>query len=211
MTVLLIQENKEKEFVEQFLTEYLKEGFGSLPKREIDILVMNLLLNLGELAGESNQDLSVRLRATEAKIKNLRYEARLKYPPDQDYVKREFFYILSKSKYAIETGKIIFAIEDEYIRHAIQGQLKAKGMFADTSFNTELIKMDTKFLEAVLGELYGEDIKKDFQAGFEAMEKQMSKAGFDIAGVFSKFMLDFVKTAAQKIALDLVMGRLGFL
>jgi len=43
------------------------------------------------------------------------------------------------------------------------------------------------------------------------MEKQMSKAGFDIAGVFSKFMLDFVKAAAQKIALDLVMGRLGFL
>lgn len=197
-------------FVEEFLREYMIDGFGALPKKEIDILVMNLLLNYGELAGKSNQELSIFLRMTESRVKRLRYETRLKYPPEPDYVKQEFFYILSKAKYAIETGKIIFAIEDDYIRHAIQGQLKAKGMFADTSFNTELIKIDAQFLEAVLGELYNEDIAKDFHNGFEAMESQMSEEGFDIMGVFSNFMLDFVKAAAHKITLDLAMGRLGF-
>lgn len=205
-----IHNDKAGEFVEQFLSEYLKEGFGSLPKREVDILVMNLLLNLGELAGESNQDLSIRLRATESKVKRLRYEARLKYPPEPDYVKLEFFYILSKSKYAMNTGKIIFAIEDDYIRHAIQGKLKAKGMFADTSFNTELIKIDPKFLVSVLGELYSEEIAQDFQNGFDAMESQMSEEGFDVIGTFSTFIIAFVNAAAQKIALDLAMGRLGF-
>lgn len=210
MSDKLIHEDKAEEFVEQFLNEYLKEGFSSLPKREVDILVMNLLLNMGDLAGESNQDLSVRLRATESKIKRLRYEARLKYPPDPEYVQREFFYILSKSKYAIDTGKIIFAIEDEYIRHAIQGKLKAKGMFADTSFNTELIKIDPKFLVSVLGELYSEEIAKDFNDGFEAMESQINEEGFDVVGAFSSFITTFVSAAAQKIALDLAMGRLGF-
>ncbi|MBE0681287.1 MAG: hypothetical protein IH589_05185 [Anaerolineales bacterium] len=192
------------------MDEYLSDGLGAKNKREIDILIMNLLMKYGDLAAKSNQELSILLQATESKVKSLRYEARLKYPPDADYVKREFFYILSKAQYAIETGKIVFAIEDSYIRHALQGQLKAKGMFADTSFNTELIKIDTKFLEAVLGELYNKGIAKDFHDGFKAMESQMNEKGFDVVGAFSDFIIGFVKAAAQKIALDLAMGRLGF-
>ena len=210
MSEVQVKDKDAKKFVAEFLEEYLSDGIGAKSKREIDILVMNLLVNYGGLAGQSNQDLSMLLQAPESKIKGLLYEARLKYPPDPDYVKREFLYILSKSQYAIETGKIIFAIEDNYIRHAIQGQLKAKGMFADSSFNSELIKIDKGSLEAVIGELYDEETAQSFHDGFEAMENQMSEEGFDAVGAFSDFMIVLAKAAAQKFALNLLQGRIGF-
>ncbi|WKZ34965.1 MAG: hypothetical protein QY332_15220 [Anaerolineales bacterium] len=200
---------KPKEFVREFLDEYLGDGLGAKSKREIDILVMDLLMRYGGLGARSNQELSILLQAPVSRIKSLRYEARLKYPPDEDYVRREFLYILSRSKYAIETGRIVFAIEDNYIRHAIQGQLKARGMFADTSFNSELIKIDRRSLAAVIGELYDAETAQAFQDGFDEMESQGGEDA-DFAGEFSTFMFDLVKAAAQKFALDLALGRLGF-
>ena len=35
---------KPKEFVKEFLDEYLSDGMGAKTKREIDILIMNLLI-----------------------------------------------------------------------------------------------------------------------------------------------------------------------
>src|SRR3972149_1548015 len=190
---------KPKEFVRDFLEEYLADGIGAKTKREIDILVMNLLMNYAGLADKSNQELSILRQAPLPKIKSLRYEARLKYPPDPEYVKREFLYLLTKSQSDFEKGKITFAIEDEFIRHAIQGQLKSKGMFAETSFNTELIKLDQKSLEAVIGELYGEEIADDFRNGFDEMTRLLEGEEVNAAEVFSETIIAFAVETAKKL------------
>lgn len=201
---------KTKEFVKEFLEEYLADGMGAKTKREIDILVMNLLLNYAGLADKSNQELSVLLQAPVSKIKSLRYEARLKYPPDPDYVKREFLYTLTKSQFDLEKGRITFVIEDEFIRQAIQGQLKAKGMFADTSFNTELVKIDRRSLESVIGELYGEEIADDFKNGFDEMTRQLEGEDVNAAEEFSKTIIAFAVETARKLAFEFIRSRIGF-
>jgi len=201
---------KPKEFVKEFLSEYSSDGISAKTKREIDILVMNLLMNYAGLADKSNQELSILLQAPESKIKSLRYEARLKYPPDADYVKREFLYILTKSQFDFEKGMIIFAIEDEFLRHAIQGQLKAKGMFADSSFNTELVKISRSSLEAVIEELYGKQIANDFREGFDGMESQLEGEDVNVAKIFSDTIIAFVVETAKKLAFEFLRSRIGF-
>ena len=47
-------ENSEK-FVSDFLEEYLADGIGAKTKREIDILVMHLLMKYAGAGGLSNQ------------------------------------------------------------------------------------------------------------------------------------------------------------
>ncbi|MFH2104150.1 MAG: hypothetical protein ABIJ39_12430 [Chloroflexota bacterium] len=195
-----------KGFVNDFLLVYLSDGIGAKTKREIDILVMTLLMNYADLAVKSNQELSILLQAPESKIKSLRYEARLKYPPDDDYVKREFLYILLRSQFDFARGKIVFAIEDEFLRHAIQGQLKAKGMFADSSFNTEIVRIDRNSLESVIGELYGEETATTFRDGFSEMEDQAE--GVDVGASFKEAVLKFVVDTGKSLALDLIKGRL---
>ena len=201
---------KPKEFVKEFLSEYSSDGISAKTKREIDILVMNLLMNYAGLADKSNQELSILLQAPESKIKSLRYEARLKYPPDADYVKREFLYILTKSQFDFEKGMIIFAIEDEFLRHAIQGQLKAKGMFADSSFNTELVKISRSSLEAVIEELYGKQIANDFREGFDGMESQLEGEDVNVAKIFSDTIIAFAVETAKKLAFEFLRSRIGF-
>ncbi|HEY3313423.1 MAG TPA: hypothetical protein VGK00_17410 [Anaerolineales bacterium] len=205
-----IQIQDPKKFVDDFLDEYLANGFGAKTKRELDILVMSLLMNYGDLAGKSNQDLSILLQAPEGKIKSLRYEARLKYPPEPDYVKKEFLYVLSKAHFDIDNDKVIFVLEDDYLRHAIQGELKHKGMFADTSFNTELVKIDKDSLKAVIGELYGQQFADEFQIGIAEMEDQVKDKNVDAAATFSKTIIGFVLDTAQKLAIELIRNRIGF-
>ena len=197
---------KTKEFVKGFLDEYLSNGIGSKTKREIEILIMNLLMKYAGIADKSNQELSILLQAPEAKIKSLRYEARLKYPPDADYVKREFLYILLRSQFDFARGKMVFAIEDEFLRHAIQGQLKSKGMFADSSFNTEIVRIDRNSLETVIGELYGDETAKAFHDGFSEMEDQAE--GVEIGTSFKEAVLKFVVDTGKSLALDLIKSRL---
>jgi hypothetical protein len=201
---------KSKEFVNEFLDEYLSDGMGSKSKKEIDILVMNLLMKYAALADKSNQELSILLQSPISRIKGLRYEARLKYPPDADYVRREFLYILTRSQFDFEKGKITFAIEDEYLRQAIQGQLKSKGMFADSSFNTELVKMDEKSLGAVIGELYGKETAKNFQSGFDEMKSQLEGDDTNTASAFSRAIIDFAVETAKKFAFEFIKSRIGF-
>ena len=76
-----------EEFTKTVIAEYLENGMGAMPKSEFDILMMHLLLTHGELEIKSNHELSILLQTTESRIKRWRYEARLKYPPDEDYVK----------------------------------------------------------------------------------------------------------------------------
>ena len=199
--------NDTKSFVTEFLQEYLSNGIGAKTKREIDILVMNLLMNYAGLAGKSNQELSIMLQAPEAKIKSLRYEARIKYPPDADYIKREFLYILYRSQFDITKDKIVFLIEDDFIRHAIQGQLKAKGMFADSSFNTEIVRIDKNSLETVIRELYGEETAESFHTGFSEMEDQAE--GVDQGAAFRDTLVKFVVETGKTLAIELIKGRLG--
>lgn len=199
-----------KGFVKDFLDEYLSDGLGSKNKREIDILVMNLLMKYGDLAARSNQELSIMLQATESKVKSLRYEARLKYPPDADYVQTEFLYILTRSQCDFEKNKIIFAVEDNFLRHAIQGRLKSKGMFADSSFNSEIIKIDENSLVAVLEELYGKETAENFRTGFSEMKSQLDEEGVDMVSAFSELMIGLAKDTAKSLALELIKGRIGF-
>jgi hypothetical protein len=201
-----ISVEKPQEFVQEFLEEYLSDGIGAKTKREIDILVMNLLMKHAGLADKSNHEISIMLQAPESTIKRLRYEARLKYPPDANYVKKEFLYVLAKSQFDFARGKIVFAIEDDFLRHAIQGQLKSKGMFADSSFNTEIIRIDRDFLETIIEELYGKETAKAFHDGFEELERQAEGTGDSVP--FKEAMLKFVIDTAKTLALDLIKSRL---
>jgi hypothetical protein len=205
-------------FVTQFIKEYLTDGFGSMPKREIDILVMNLLMEHANLSDKSNHDLSILLQTTEARIKNIRYEARLKYPPDEDYVKREFLVLLARSQFELDKragaeldqGKIVFVMEDDYLRHAIQGHLKEKGMFTDTSFNREIVKISPDSLMAVIREFYGEEVGDQFQEGFDELASgSKEKATKKYGEVMLKFAMDTAKSFLSAALVTAFKARLG--
>ena len=139
---LSIDPNQLLPFIDEFLAEFLSNRIGTKSKGEIDILMMNLLINYASLQSLSNQDLGILLKAPVSSIKKLRYKARLKFPPPDQYVRDILLLTLLKAQFVADKSIIAFVLEDEYVRHTVNGKLKERGCFSDSSYNSEIVKID---------------------------------------------------------------------
>lgn len=194
-------------FEKEFLKNYLKLGLGSMPKSDIDALVMHLLeMNgldgSGPLAIYSNQTVSERLKAPVSKIKKLRYDAALKFGGRiEDQAMGRLLAALSKA--SIEPGdeKICLIIEDSLAKNWLQGQLKINQHIFDHSFNTEIIKVSALGLFQVLESVFDKEELDKFKTGYEAAKKKKTTEARIKAfkGVAKKFAEGAAKAAGQGV------------
>ena len=67
------------EALERFLKAYLTPSFGALPKREIDLEVLGVLIDIGYLSGEPTiYELISKLAVTRSKARSLLYDRELR-------------------------------------------------------------------------------------------------------------------------------------
>ena len=189
-------------FGKEFIAEYLSRGLGALGKRDIDILVMHLLETYGETWKKGNQDLSIALQTDISTIKLLRYKAKLRYPPaDEKYVAEGFLRILRKSSdFETDKGRLVFIIEDSFIRNIIQGRLKKQGAIFDSSFNSEIFKVRVDHLKPILTDYYD---PRSVDRFVKDMNKIVGKEG---KLKFSEIMNMFLSDAAKELGIRLLMG-----
>ncbi|MDP8566428.1 hypothetical protein [Methylophilus aquaticus] len=187
-------------FEQEFLSNYLKFGLGSMPKSDIDALVMHLLDTYGlegsPLANYSNQTVSERLKTPVAKIKKLRYEAALKFggrPEDQ--AMGRLLAALSKASLEADGEKVCLIIEDVLAKHWLQGQLKIHQQIFDYSFNTEIVKVSASGLFAVLGSVFDKDELELFQQSYDVAKKK--KTAQERVAAFKSAAKKFAESAAS--------------
>ena len=206
-----------EKFKKKFLASYLYGGMGSLSKRDIDALVMHLLDEQGlddgvPLKNLSNQQVSVKLRVPTTRIKALRYEATLKYVSDNEFIaKWRFLEVLAKAKFDSEKDKIGFIIEDAFTKNWLQGILKNDGLVFDNSFNTEVVKVDSDGLFAVLEALY--DVKSVATLKERIYDTKAKKEKLSFAEIKKEFLKgaatalgETATSAVTKSLLALVVG-----
>ncbi len=188
-----------EKFKKDFLSSYLHGGMGSLSKRDIDALVMHLLDEQGlddglPLKNLSNQQLSVKLRVSTARIKSLRYEATLKHVSNNEKVaKWRFLEAIAKSKFDSDKNKIAFIIEDAFTKNWLQGILKDNGLVFDNSFNTEVVKVDSDGLVSVLEVLYDKESVKSLKKNIDSVKAMKEKLSF------AEVKKEFIKGAANAL------------
>ena len=158
-----------KDLLTDFMNVYLDKGFGVMNKTEIETLLYHVLKKHNLLTGKCFND-SLFLQIPEAKARKLIYEAQVKYANmDQDaltaYLRKSVGECLTRA-FLSKTGKEIkFAIEDKYLRVALNAKLRENNYFADSSFNKDIISLDEEaFREMVL--LLVPNVEKD-----EVLEK----------------------------------------
>lgn len=157
-----MNKDSKAKFCDEFLGEYMKLGIGSMPKSDIDALVLFLIDKYGctspgavAQATYSNQQASETLRTPLSTIKRLRYQASLKFGGSvEEQVKRLLPDILKKAGYEAgrgnDSGKLKIMVENTLVKNWIHGQLKVHAEFFDTSFNTEIIKLTPQALKKIL-------------------------------------------------------------
>jgi hypothetical protein len=194
-------------FEQEFLENYLKFGLGSMPKSDIDALVMHLLDRYGEnnsgpLANYSNQTVSERLKTPVNKIKKLRYDAALKFGGRiEDQAMGRLLASLANATLESDGKKICLIIEDSLAKNWLQGQLKNNQIIFDHSFNTEIVKVSTEGLFIVLDSLFNSSELQKFKEGFEKIKGQENseKRKKAFKGMVTKFAEGAAKAAGSGV------------
>ena len=179
-----LQLKEPKEFANAFLERFLERGFGTMSKKEIELLVLELLEKHEHFSELSNHAAALQLGFSEMRLRSLRYElAQQSYGHDRDYFARKLLPCLSKLQFAAEKenggATLTFAIEDKFVRLSLSAKLKEQGNFTDTSFNSELVRVDADKLCKALKSIYEQ---KDCAAILDKIEnllKDLNKIKFE--------------------------------
>lgn len=137
-------DDEHQAFAAEFLPKYLANGFGSMPKSEIDLLAFHLLCQTAEYRGKSNYELAALLKVPEARVKALRLNSALKY---KDINSKAILgqvvirFTQSEQFAAFDDGKLELSLEDPLEKREIENFLKVRGYHAEYSLNTEVLKI----------------------------------------------------------------------
>ena len=170
------------DFKTDFLENYLKFGLGSMPKSDIDALVMHLLDlygvdSSGSLASRSNQIVSQLLQTPAIKVKKMRYDAALKFGGRiEDQAKGRLLAALSRASLEPNGEKVLLIIEDLLAKNWLQGQLKIHQHIFDHSFNTEIIKVSISGLFQVLESVFDAEEIEKFKQGYAVAKEKKTRA-----------------------------------
>ena len=195
-------------FEDEFLDHYLQLGLGSMPKADIDALVMHLLDRYGlhgsgPLANYGNQAVSERLKTPVNKIKKLRYEAALKFGGRiEDQAMGRLLAALSKATLETDGDKIGLIIEDTLAKNWLQGQLKTYQHIFDYSFNTEIVKVSADGLFQVLDAVFDPEALQAFRDGYERARQEANAA--KRKALFKSVAKKFAEGAASKAGAGVV-------
>lgn len=155
--------NKEV-FIQRFFEDYFKYGLGSLSRREIDILVLKLVLD--DLLATNDQELDVfklarDLKISVTKLRNLIKEVQIRFNQvSDDVVKRRIVYIFQTNRWKLEGNQIHISIVDPLLRERFLELIYKANSFADYSFNTEILKIDKDVFSKIISNLSGRSLEE---------------------------------------------------
>ncbi len=196
-----LEDAKAKMILAEIMGVYLEKGFGVMNKTEFETLLYDVLRKHGLLTGKCFDD-SFKLRIPEAKARKLIYESQVKY---SNLNKDDFDSYLRKSvgeclahAYLVKNNKEIrFAIEDKYLRIALNAKLRERHYFADTSFNKDIISLDEEAFKEMLSILVPNFQRDQVLANLNAVQVPENDNMKD-------FVLSFIKEAMLQGSLEAI-------
>jgi hypothetical protein len=171
------------EFMNNFLSLYLRGGLGSMSKKDTDSLIVWLIAKDGSynsvVSGElDSYRLSLALKVPHKRIQELLFNARLKFEVlhgDKDVLSEIAKSLLLSRFQKVNDAEIKITITDDFTRQALEHEIRSrKGMF-ERFLNRENISIDIETLSQIMSNLCGDDqwehIEKNFAKTISTTDK----------------------------------------
>lgn len=132
---------------EKGFVDYCLQNFGHLNKKDYELALFHLLNQGEKFSSLTDFEVSQTLRITESKVKQLRYEECLAFPPTQNNFyeeKLQNLLINCTFKFTDNGTKIQFCVNDKMLRLYLNDKLLKSKSFADSSFNTSIVTVSAK-------------------------------------------------------------------
>lgn len=132
-------------FADSFLDAYLEDGFANMPKKEIDLTVLQLLLQHTEswsLESPPNAfHLAKQLRAKRQKIRSMLDEISFRNAGNDEHTKQRLRTLLKKAERVSEGRSVKVQIEDAYLREFAKSLVQEEFGLVDSSFDRSIISL----------------------------------------------------------------------
>lgn len=128
--------------VRAFLEDFMTPAFGSLPKREIELRVFDLMRSLGIVRAEATiYSLMTDLKVTRAKASQLIFDLEIRsHGSDQARLDELVKRALIATKFAKDGDYFVMEIENPLTIAHMRHKIREIGHFSDTSFNSSLVR-----------------------------------------------------------------------
>ena len=182
-------------FASEFLSYYLAAGMGRMQKRDIDVLVLYLLIADGQYSFPGDIFKAARdLKLTEARVRNLYQEVQLRYMQmSEEQAKEALADLVEKKAFEIKGDRIVFIVCNPMLGQWFQEWVATVEGFTDTSFNRNLVNIDQAVFLKVLRAISVDDVPKmagDFRV-FNRAKSREEKIGL--------FVEEFIKGAGNDL------------
>lgn len=161
--------DKTLDVLEHILKAYATPSFGSMSKRDVDILMFTAMQELG-IIEENPKIYAVMqlLHVTRSKARNLIYEVALRKAENEDKLKEQLRKLLDENILLKEKDKVTLEIDNPLMIDYLRNELKKLKHLTDGSFTPELVKMSYEafadlYMEAMKGEKAEMSIEKELQ------------------------------------------------
>lgn len=214
-----MQLNNQKEFLDKFLAKFLDNGFGVMPKREIEIYLLHLMLTDGQFVNELGEldfhEMSLALKMSETRVRNLVYEVDLKYSIPKDFIS-ELISLIEHEKFEVHGTEVKFAVHSPMLKQAFEYEVRKLGGVSDGSFAKHVVTISQTTFERLINRLYGNSQRA--QVIINALPADLRVAIADKDSLVREFTRAFVKTSGGRTAdllfdvispVDLLKGLFG--
>lgn len=193
-------------FTDAFLTAYLQDGFTSMSKREIDLLVLRLLVDHKDGWSWENPpnafEMAQALRAKRTRLRSMMDELSFRMLADEENAKKRLKTLIKKQcegegNAITQAGTVRLQIEDGFLREYAKSLVQEDFGIVDTSFDRSIITLPAAKFLSLVAHLFDADQQAALQSQLEASKEKLP--GSDTKPVWKRFLEGVVTGAGEKI------------
>jgi hypothetical protein len=194
---LIAKISDHKKFTNRVFDEIQKLPFGSLPKSELELVILDALVRSIEPNDSYSNiekhfnELKSNLKLSQAQLRNKLLAAQLRYDSiSEKDVENFILSSIQKSEYSVEGSCIVLSIFNPLLNDHAKSYFDTRSIISDTSFNKNILKINLNGFIQFLFQL--DNISALQKAEIEKTLKHAKEEG----------LVKFLKTSPEKSRLD---------
>jgi hypothetical protein len=140
--LIAVTEDRLRSEIMSFLADFMTPAYGSLPKREIELRVLDLMRNLGVIdKGSTIYSLMSDLKVTRAKASQMMFDLEIRHHGGNIEKLDELIkHALIETKFTKDGDYFVMEIENPLTLAHMRQRIRETGHISDTSFNSALVR-----------------------------------------------------------------------
>lgn len=208
-----VEEGKLKTELAGFLTDFMTPAFGSLPKREIELRIFDLMRNLGVLKTEATiYSLMTDLMVTRSKASQLIFDLEIRrHGSDRVKLDQLIKQALINTKFAKDGDYFVIEIENPLTLAHMRQRIREIGHFSDTSFNSALVRAPLDTVTDLMLDIIPEDQHQAIKGALVEAGAPDSSVKAVIKGALKTLGSKVIGEAADQVAGGIVDNSADFI